>query len=379
MTEEQKTVAMPYAISPEDAQHIKPVPPAVYPEMAMPENPKVTWAPPTETNPRPSCDGGDVCLNPDVSSSPVPPPPPGGIRIMIGIPLLDIKYEFFESFMRFWTQMCVMPKNYEISYLIAYRKPVHMAEEWLVKQAQYNKCTHILFIDDDVYDITKEQLDTLLAADKDFIGGVMYASKFPHAMCCFRKFDSSRKVIDMPSDTSIYRLYEIPCNCPTCGTGQSHWDAKFCPNCGSTQSNLIQQVDLSPFPFTLIKLSVFDKIKKPWFHCTSYYPTDSWFADRMEEAGLKEYCHMGVRLNHAGVSDFTRPYYVQMGMAKSQAARAVVNISPEQMEVHQQLMANKMKAAEESIKDKPLIIGTSNTVVANDSQGVPLTLMTHGT
>ena len=182
----------------------------------------------------------------------------------------------------------------------------------------------------------------------------------------------------MPSDNSMYRLYEIPCLCPKCGTGQSHWDGKFCPSCGITISNLVQEVDLIPFAMTLIKLSVFDKIKQPWFHCTNIYPTDSWFADRMLEAGMREHAHMGVRLNHAGVNDFTRPHYVQMGMALANAAKAVVNITPDQMNVHQQLMANKMNETEKSVREKPAVVFQGH-IAANKLDQGGFTLVTHGT
>lgn len=346
-----------------------------FPSMDLPPIPNVEH---NKEAVQPSCDGEPSSVTLDVANSPVPPPKDGKARIMIGIPLLDIKYEFFESFLKFWTMLITSPRDYEILYHVAYRKPVHMAEEYLVNTALYNKCTHILLMDDDIYDITPEDIEKLYRADKDFISGVMHASKFPHAMCVFRRYDTSKKVIDMPADNSMYRLYEVPCTCFKCGHAQTHWDVKFCPVCGQTLDLLIQEADLTPFPFTLIKTSVFSKIKKPWFHCTNGYPTDSWFADRLLEAGLKEYAHMGVRLNHAGVTDETKPYYVQMGMQKAQKQKAVVHLPPEDMDKHQYLLNKKMKETEESLKAKPLVIA-NGVQVANLDQGRDLTLVTHGT
>jgi hypothetical protein len=371
----------PYPISSDDAKYLdKAVPVPVFPNLEIPTPPVVPGVPmPTEDCPRMDCEGGYPDKI-DVANSPVPPPLEGRDRIMIGIPLLDVKYEFFESFLRLWTQLLTIPnRKYEITYQVAYRKPVHMAEEWLVNIARYNKCTHILFMDDDVYDVTAEDVDKLYAANKDIIGGVMYASKFPHAMCVFRRFEADKKVIDMPSDTNLYRLYEVPCLCKKCGVGQSHWDGKFCPVCGEPQDNVIQEVDLIPFPLTLMKLSIFDKIKKPWFYCSNIYPTDSWFADRVLEAGLREYAHMGVRLNHAGINDFTKPHYMNMGLAKAQQHKAVVNLTPEQMDVHQRLLINKMDEAEHKVREKPPVVGEGNVQVANISEGSPMTLITHGT
>jgi len=346
--------------------------------MQMPAPPTGAEAPNTQAVP--DCEGQINVLPTEQGPSQVPPPAEGKMRTLIGIPLLAITYEFFESFLKFWTEISVTADpRYEVGYHIAYRKPVHMAEEYLVSVAQFNKCTHILFMDDDIYDITKSDLDKLLDADRDVIGGVMHASKFPHAMCVFRRYKPERKVIDMPVDNSIYRLYEVPCTCTSCNMALSHWDIKHCSNCGASQDLLIQQADLIPFAFTLMKMSVFDKIKKPWFHCTTKYPTDSWFADRLIEAGMTEYAHMGVRLNHAGITDETKAHYTQMGMIKARKAKGVVELTPEQMETHQTLLFNKMKETEAKQKEKPSFHSEGTTVANPPSKKEErLTLATHG-
>lgn len=343
MTQEVKTMPVPQ------------LPKVEYPKLELPPTAdKGDWS-----VQRPSSEGVTEVL-PSADNSPVPPPAPGVKRILIGVPLLAVSYEFFESFLRFWSELMVTRPPYEVAYCFAYRKPVHMAEEYLVNVAKYNKATHILLMDDDIFDVTRADLDKLIAADKDVIGGVMHASKFPHAMCVFRRFDPSKKVIDMPVDNSMYRLYEVPCTCTNCkvplasADPRGAWTAKFCPACGAVQDNVIQQADLIPFPFTLIKMDVFDKIKKPWFHCTNTYPTDSWFADRLIEAGMTEYAHMDVRLNHNGVTDESKPHFVQMGMIKARKNNGIVNLTPEQMEIHQHLLMSKMKETEDKQKAKPV-------------------------
>lgn len=331
------------------------VPAPVYPVTDMPEPPK-TGLPAPENGQFVNGEGVIEGM-PDPSKSPIPMPPDGKLRIMIAVPMLAVSYEFFESFLRFWTMLCVSrDPRYEITYHFAYRKPVHMAEEYLVKTALFNKCTHILLMDDDIFDITVEDLHKLIEAKKEFISGVMSASKFPHAMCVFRRYDRTKRVVDMPADTSMYRLYEVPATCPSCNMQQSHWDVKFCPACGDEIDITIQPCDLTPFPFTLIDLKVFDKVKQPWFHCTNGYPTDSWFCDRLLEAGIQPYAHMLVRLNHAGVTEETKPHFMAMGMAKMQKTKAVVHLSPDQMEIHQNLLMSRMKEVEESIKPKPPVI-----------------------
>jgi len=337
------------------------IPAPVYPSTEMPPDP-VTGLPIPANAIRVNAEG-HLDILPDPAKSPVLPPPAGRLRIMIGIPMLSVSYEFYESFLKFWTALCLTPnRQYEIMYHFAYRKPVHMAEEYLVKTAQHNKCTHILLMDDDIFDVTPQMLELLINAKKEFISGVMHASKFPHAMCVFRRYDPTKKVIDMPADTSMYRLYEVPATCPHCQHAQSHWDVKFCAACGKGIDITIQECDLTPFPFTLIDLKVFDKIKKPWFHCTNEYPTDSWFCDRLMEAGIKPYAHMLVRLNHAGITDETRPHFMNMGMAKMQKTKAIVQLSPEQMDIHQTLLVNRMKEVEASLKVKPPIVYKSRLV-----------------
>ena len=327
-----------------------------YPTTDMPSDPIVKDRELPAGGNRANCEGVIETM-PDPNQSPVPLPADGKMRIMIAVPMLAVSYEFFESFLKFWTMLCVnRDPRYEVTYHFAYRKPVHMAEEYLVKTALFNKCTHILLMDDDIFDITVADLNKLIDAKKEFISGVMHASKFPHAMCVFRRYDTTKRVIDMPADNSMYRLYEVPANCPNCQMAQSHWDVKFCPACGDELDLSIQPCDLVPFPFTLIDLKIFDKIKKPWFHCTNGYPTDSWFMDRLFEAGIQPYAHMLVRLNHAGITDETKPHFMAMGMAKMNKTKAVVNLSPDQMDIHQTLLVSRMKQVEEQIKPKPPVI-----------------------
>ena len=360
---------------PQDPNRFK-LPTPVYPKMELPTPPAVEGISPVQGY-KPNCEGL-IEIPPDPATSPIKPPEPGKSRVLIGIPLLTVTFEFLDSFLKFWTELILNKNpNYDIGYCFAHRKPVHMAEEFLVNVAQYNKCTHILFMDDDIYDIHRADLEKLLASDKDVIGGVMHASKFPHAMCVFRRFNPELKVIDMPVDNSIYRLYEVPCICCKCKVQLSHWDMKFCPACGAANDNIIQQADLIPFAFTLMKLSVFDKIKKPWFHCTTKYPTDSWFADRLIEAGLTEYGHMGIRLNHAGINDNTKPHYVNMGMQKAQQQKAVIILTPEDMDKHQFMLMNKMKETEAKMREKPIFVGEKEVINA-EHKDASQTLISHG-
>lgn len=121
----------------------------------------------------------------------------------------------------------------------------------------------------------------------------------------------------------------------------------------------MQPVDLIPLPFALVRVDLFDRIKKPWFHCSEHYPTDSWLADRCIEAGIQEYCHMGVRLNHNGINDVTRPFELQKGLELNKASgKGLVHLSQEDMDRHQYLLHQKMQEAEMKVKAKPAFVET---------------------
>jgi hypothetical protein len=320
-----------------------------YPGLVMPPDPVVPGMPNDLIHK--SCDGEDYA-QPDFEHSTVSTPTKK--RLLIGIPILSYSHEFIQSFLKFIVELYGdQDKDYEVGYHFVYRKPIQMADQLIVDMALYNKCTHILFIDDDITDYTKAMLDVLFKADKDIISGIMYASKFPFSMCAFRRYDTTRKVIDMPSDNTIYRLYEIPCQCANCHAPMTAWGCYYCGACGVKQDNLIQKVDLIPFPFTLIKTEIFKKLKQPWFHCTVKYPADSWFADRCIEAGVQQYAHMGVRLTHAGINDLTKGGHFSIGLEiKKRIGSGVVYVTEEEMNRHQYMLNEKMHEAEEKLKAK---------------------------
>lgn len=325
------------------------LPDPVLPKLELPEEPKAGVH---ADGIHPSCDG-EQPLDSNENNDHISPPPPGKLRILIGVCILSYTHEFVQSFLKFWQQICTMERGkIQVGFHFVYRRPSHIGEIELVKVAKFNKCTHILFMDDDIYDVTVEDLHKLIDADKDIISGHMYASKFPFASCAFRRYNTEKKVIDMPSDNSMYRLYEVPCQCTECGCQMTHWDMRYCPSCGVPQDNLVQPVDLIPLPFALVKVSLFDRLKKPWFHCSEHYPTDSWLADRCIEAGVQEYCHMGVRLNHNGINDVTRPFELNKGLELNKAkGKGLVHLTQEDMDKHQYFLHQKMQEAE--LKCKP--------------------------
>ena len=254
--------------------------------------------------------------------------PPAIAKILIGVSILSYSHEFVQSFLSLWTQLCTThyPKGrVEVGFRFAYRRPVHMAQEELAQFAVDTGCTHILLMDDDIYDVKAEDIFKLLEADKEVIGGVMFTSKFPHAMCAFRRYDLKTRIAEQPILDGPARLYEIP----------------------PEQCIGVQECDLIPFGLTLIKTSVFSAIEKPWFHCDTQAPTDSWFMDSIMDKGLKPYVSFDVWLNHAGCNRVTRPFMVQMGMELArQISSKVIILTQEEMSRHMLTMDMKMKDSE---------------------------------
>ena len=256
-------------------------------------------------------------------------------KILIGVPILAWTHEFATSFLNFWTDLMTCKYKglkFHVGYEFMYRKPVHMAEEQLAEHAINSGCTHLLLMDDDIYDVTSKDFVTLLQADKDVVSGIMHASGFPYAMCAFRRFDTNQKVADQPILRGPARLYEIP---PEQRVG-------------------LQKVDLIPFCFTMIKTDVFKKLRKPWFTCNTQAPTDSWFADTMLSKGMEYYAHFDVWLNHRGVTKNNMQKWVELSMIDNQAkgSTSIVTLTPEEMQRHEVAMRMRLSEAEKVAKEK---------------------------
>ena len=86
---------------------------------------------------------------------------------------------------------------------------------------------------------------------------------------------------------------------------------------------------------------------------------------------------MGVRLNHNGINDVTRPFELQKGLEVNRATgKGLVHLTQEDMDKHQYFLHNKMQEAE--LKCKPMLNlvetlepqteGVSNVSKENNSQ-----------
>jgi hypothetical protein len=198
------------------------------------------------------------------------------LKILFVCPILDIRYEWFISFTEVWEQL----KQHKVEKYMPYRRPLHIVDNNMAKKAIEGNFDYVLRMDDDVWDIPPNALEKLIEAKKDFISAVMYANGFPYQRCAFIKENKEESLIDIARNGKG-GLLEVG------GEG-------------------VVPVDMSAFPFTLIKTSVFRDIKPPWFEHAEGVPPDSYFCQKMLDAGIQPFVHMDVQVNHRGVTYWNR-------------------------------------------------------------------------
>lgn len=154
------------------------------------------------------------------------------------------------------------------TYIIAWEGcNVHQARINIIKEAQKYDCTHVLFIDHDMV-FQANSLELLLARNKDIIGVNAMVKSFPKCTTVKIHNEKGEKVYEMSDD-----LFE----CQAVGTG-----------------------------FMLIKLSVFDKLPKPWFfykydkNGDMSVGSDMWFCNKAKEVGFKIWCDPTIKIGHIG-------------------------------------------------------------------------------
>lgn len=191
--------------------------------------------------------------------------------ICIGIPVGDsITPTFFKTMllrMEEWSQI------FDIIPVIETSIPIDEARNNIVKVALDHRCDHIFFIDSDTL-IQKGQLEQLLYHDKDAITGVSYMRVLPY-------YTLIRKKVG-------YRLYN--------------------PIEPLSSDEKLIKIDGAGFGCFLIKTSVFEEIKYPWFRFHFYQYEDQWrhlgedlfFCEQLQAAKIDIYCDTTIRCTHIG-------------------------------------------------------------------------------
>ena len=148
------------------------------------------------------------------------------------------------------------PHNYDI--LFKEGSILHHNRETLVKVAIELKCTHLLFLDSDMY-FEKDAILRLIKRKKDIIGANYYRRTLPLI------------------DTVIAPKKKGLTTCDSIGTG-----------------------------FMLINLNVFKKLSEPWFFWETnsngdmVMSEDFWFCRKARKAGYKIWCDLTIPIRHIG-------------------------------------------------------------------------------
>jgi hypothetical protein len=213
------------------------------------------------------------------------------VKLLVGMTTVGPTFETFTSWNSFWTDL-IRAAEFEVGCKFVYRKAPFVAHEELAKYAVDTEATHILFIDDDIYDYSLLDLVKLLEADVDMIGGVMLTRRFPFHVCAMRRLDNNKPLIEHCKNVTGFDMYEVPIA-----------DRKG-----------VKPVDLLSFGFTLVKTDLLKKIKPPYFipkpskieesKLNNEYLsfTDSIFCDRVFNTKSQPYAHFDVWLNHNGIT-----------------------------------------------------------------------------
>lgn len=161
-------------------------------------------------------------------------------------------------------------KNFELDLLLRIGCDIIGSRVWLVREAMKRNATHILFVDHDMF-FPPNAIEALVKHDKDIVGATYNFRQFP--------LQSTTLPAGM-DDTKHPHPDVLPkelFKCKALGTG-----------------------------FLLIKLSVFDKIKEPWFlfgrnkEGELVQGEDTYFCIRAIEAGFDVWADPTLNVRHVG-------------------------------------------------------------------------------
>lgn len=161
------------------------------------------------------------------------------------------------------------PPNVEVMKIKIHSQSPARARNMVIDQAIENGCTHILFLDDDVYP-PLNIVSKLLSHDKDVVTGLYLSRSYPHRPYLFH--------IANPDGSCVWK------------------------HLSSSERGLIEIVNAG-LGAVLINTKVFEKMEKPYVRLGEL-ESDQWcddigFFNRVRKAGFKIYCDLDVWCGHA--------------------------------------------------------------------------------
>lgn len=265
------------------------------------------------------------------------------IKLLVGMATTNISYECFTSWNKFWTDL-IRSAEFEVGCSFKYRRPVITAQEDLAKEAVDSGATHLLIIDDDIYDYSLMDLIKLLEANVDMIGGIMLTRRFPFHICAMRRLDDKKPLVEHVRNVTGFDMYEVPI----------------------ADRQGIKPVDLIPFGFTLFKTDLFKKIKRPYFipdpskidetklNYQYQMYTDSIFCDKVMEVGSQPYAHFDVWLNHNGITKDNVGHWVGIYQQTGMLTQPGIQLNPNEYLEYKMIIKTKMAEAEERFKSQAI-------------------------
>ena len=173
-------------------------------------------------------------------------------------------------------------RGWRVSTFFPYRRNITDADNEIAYMAISNGFDYIFRMDDDVWGFQPGFVNKLIDADKEFISGVMYVAGFPYSRCAFYRTDKTKTLPEIYKKR-LLMLSEVE------GTG-------------------VVECDLTATPFTLIKTTIFEKIMTPYYEYQKDVASDSIFCQKLLDAGIQPYAHLGVLLNHRHVTPWNRHF-----------------------------------------------------------------------
>lgn len=140
-----------------------------------------------------------------------------------------------------------------------------------VFQAQQAGATHLFILDADMT-FDPFYIQKLIECDKDIIGADYHEKKFPLTPT-IKRFDKDGELIIVPHKKLPKKVFEV---------------------------------DLLPGGFMMIKMSVFDKLERPYFQAPSgatyqdFTTEDYYFSRKAKAAGFKLWCDPSLKVGHVG-------------------------------------------------------------------------------
>jgi hypothetical protein len=208
------------------------------------------------------------------------------LKILFGIGTVCVMPDpnrWLLSFIRVFDEIKSMG-IFEVGVSFVYRRPPWEAQSLLMENAFDKGYDYLLLMDDDIWGVPPGAFSKLYNAQKEFISAVMPVRTYPYQLVCYvKKNPKDRRTLQELALSPTVEMQEV-------------------------ESNGVQEVDLTAFPLTLFKVSMFKHLTRPYVKYDPNVPPDSIFCQECKEAGIQPFVHKDIVLCHGEVTPDNRAY-----------------------------------------------------------------------